>query len=122
MSIDWGPHFIVPSETLKTFSGRVLLRETFDEDLLKKELKELGFEGDPIRATNPWYCRKKGTETWLKIGESAEKKDNYAVSWDTTKLENGEYQVLGLMHVWVKKDGRELVVARENIVDVVVEN
>jgi len=24
MSINWGPHFIVPSETLKTFSGRVL--------------------------------------------------------------------------------------------------
>ena len=122
MSIDWGPHFIVPSETLKTFSGRVLLRETFDQDLLKKELRELGLEGYPIRATNPWYCRKKGTETWIKIGESAEKKDNYAVSWDTTKLENGEYQVLGLMHVWVKNDGREFVVARENIVDVVVEN
>jgi len=37
-------------------------------------------------------------------------------------LVNGEYQVLGLMHVWVKKDSREFVVARENIVDVVVEN
>lgn len=122
MSINWGPHFIVPSETLKTFSGRALLRETFDEDLLKKELEELGFEGYPIRATNPWYCRQKGTETWIKIGESAEKKDNFAVSWDTTGLENGEYQVLGLMHVWIKKDGQEFVVARENIVDVVIEN
>jgi len=122
MSTDWGPHFIVPSETLKTFSGRVLLRETFDEELLKKELQDLGLEGDPIRATNPWYCRKKGTETWIKIGESAEKKDNYAVSWDTTKLENGEYQVLGLMHVRVKKESREFIVARENIVDVTVEN
>jgi hypothetical protein len=122
MSINWGPHFIVPSETLKTFSGRVLLRETFDEDLLNKELKELGFEGNPIRATNPWYCRKKGTETWIKIGESAEKKDNFSVSWNTTGLENGEYQVLGLMHVWVKKGDREIVVARENVVDVIVEN
>jgi hypothetical protein len=122
MSINWGPHFIVPSETLKTFSGRVLLRETFDEDLLKKELEELGYEGDPIRATNPWYCRKKGAETWIKIGESAEKKDNFAVSWDTTRLENGEYQVFGLMHVWVTKDRQELIVARENIVDVVIEN
>jgi hypothetical protein len=122
MSTDWGPHFIVPSETLKTFSGRVLLRETFDEDLLKEELEDLGLEGYPVRATNPWYCRKKGEETWVKIGESAEKKDNFAVSWDTTKLRNGEYQVLGFMHVWVKKEGRELVAARQNIVDVVVEN
>ena len=122
MSINWGPHFIVPSETLKTFSGRVLLRETFDEELPKKELKELGYEGYPIRATNPWYCRKNGTEAWIKMGESAEKKDNVAVSWDIIKLDNGEYQVLGLMHVCVKKDRQELVVARENIIDVVVEN
>ena len=122
MSIDWGPHFIVPSETLKTFSGRVLLRETFDQDLLKQELKELGLEGAPIRATNPWYCRKRGTETWIRIGESTAKKENFPVAWDTTKLENGEYQVLGLMHVWVKNGGQELVVARENVVDVVVAN
>jgi hypothetical protein len=122
MSTDWGPHFIVPSETLKTFSGRVLLRETFDEELLKKELQELGLEGDPIKATNPWYCRKKGTETWIKIGESGQKIENYAVPWDTTKLENGEYQVLGLMHVWVKKDRGEYIVAGQNIVDVTVEN
>jgi len=122
MSIDWGPHFIVPTEILKTLSGRVLLRETFDQDLLKKELQELALEGDPVRATNPWYCRKKGTETWVKIGESAENYNNYAVSWDTTKLENGDYQVLGLMHVWVKNNGQDLVVARENIADVVVEN
>lgn len=122
MSINWGPHFIVPSKTLKTFSGRVLLRETFDEEHLNKELEGLGFAGNPIRATNPWYCRKKGTETWIKIGESAEKKDNFSVSWNTTKLENGEYQVLGMMHVWVKKGDQEIVVARENVVDVVVEN
>jgi hypothetical protein len=122
MSTDWGPHFIVPSETLKTFSGRVLLRETFDEELLKKELQELGLEGAPSGATNPWYCRKKGTETWIKIGESGQKIDNYAVPWDTTKLENGEYQVLGLMHVWVKKDRREYIVAGQNIADVTVEN
>ena len=122
MSINWGPHFIVPSETLKTFSGRVLLRETFDEDLLTRELEELGFEGNPIRATNPWYCRQKGTETWIKIGESAERKDNFSVSWDTRELENGEYQILGLMHVCVKKGDQEFVVARENVVDVVVEN
>ncbi|HUT69852.1 MAG TPA: hypothetical protein VMW89_04170 [Desulfatiglandales bacterium] len=88
MSVNWGPHFIVPSETLKTFSGRVLLRETFDENLLKEESAALGLPGEPMRATNPWYCRKKGTEPWIKIGESSEKKENFAVSWDTSKLEN----------------------------------
>jgi hypothetical protein len=122
MAINWGPQYIVPSETLKSFSGRVLLRETFDEALLRKELVELGIPGDPIKATNPWYCRKKDTETWIKIGESSNKKDNFAVPWDTTKLGNGEYQVLGLMHVWVRKDDKEVVVARQNIVDVTVEN
>lgn len=122
MAINWGPHYIVPSETLRAFSGRVLLRETFDEELLKRELEELGFPGDPIRATNPWYYRKKGIETWIKIGESWDKKENFAVPWDTTKLENGEYEVLGLMHVWVKSGDQEIIVARRNVVEVVVEN
>lgn len=122
MSINWGPHYIVPSETLKAFSGRVLLRETFDEELLKRELEELGFPGDPIRATNPWYYRKKGMDTWIKIGESSDKGQNFAVSWDTRKVENGEYQVLGLMHVCVRRGRKEAVVARQNIVEVLVEN
>jgi hypothetical protein len=60
MSYNWGPYFIVPSETLKTFSGRFLLREKFDEELLNKELEDLGFSGAQIKATNPWYYRKKG--------------------------------------------------------------
>jgi hypothetical protein len=122
MTINWGPHYIVPSETLRAFSGRVLLRETFDEELLKRELEELGFPGDPIRATNPWYYRKKGMETWIKIGESSDRRENFAVPWDTTKLENGEYEVLGLMHVWVRSGDNEIIVARRNIVEVVVEN
>jgi hypothetical protein len=122
MTINWGPHYIVPSETLKAFSGRVLLRETFDEELLRRELKELGFPGDPIRATNPWYYRKKGMDTWIKIGESSDRRENFAVPWDTTKLENGEYEVLGLMHVWVRSGEKEIIVARRNIVEVVVKN
>jgi len=89
---------------------------------LKRELEELGFPGDPIRATNPWYYRKKGMETWIKIGESSDKRENFAVPWDTTKLENGEYQVLGLMHVWVRSGDKEIIVARRNIVEVAVEN
>ena len=122
MAIDWGPHYIVPSKTLKTLSGRVLLRETFDEDLLKKELATLGLPGDRMNPTNPWYCRKKGTETWIKIGESSNKKENFAVSWDTTNLDNGAYEVLGFMHVWIGKGDREVAVARQNIVEVTVEN
>ena len=42
MSYNWGPKFIVPSEALGDDSGDVLLREEFDEDLLQKELGELG--------------------------------------------------------------------------------
>lgn len=68
MAFNWGPHFIVPSETLKTFSGMVLLRETLDEELLKEELAALGLQGDPMRATNPWYCRKRGTEPGSRSG------------------------------------------------------
>jgi hypothetical protein len=122
MAINWGPHFIVPSETLRAFSGKVLLRENFDEDLLKKELKELGFAGAPFRATNPWYYRKKDGETWIKIGESADRSSDFSVQRDTTALKNGAYQVLGLMHVFVKKANEEFAVARQNIVEVTIEN
>jgi hypothetical protein len=122
MSINWGPHFIVPSETLRTFSGKVLLREKFDEELLKKELKTLGYPGAPFRPTNPWFYRKKESETWIKIGESADRQSDFSVQWDTTVLENGAYQVLGLMHVFVKKADEEFAVARQNIVDVTIKN
>jgi hypothetical protein len=122
MSINWGPHFIVPSETLRAFSGKVLLREDFNEELLKKELEALGYSGAPFRATNPWYYRKKDSETWIKIGESADRQSDFSVQWDTTALDNGAYQVLGLMHVFVKKGDVEFAVARQNIVHVTVEN
>ncbi len=42
--------------------------------------------------------------------------------WDTTILENGQYQVLGLMHVFIRKGDEEKVVARENIAEVTIEN
>lgn len=70
MSYNWGPFFIVPSERIDTLSGKIVLREKFDEELLKKELGELGFSGVPFKSTNPWYFRKKNKETWIKIGES----------------------------------------------------
>jgi len=122
MSYDWGPHYIVPSEVFKTYSGSVLLREEFDEDVLQRQLEEVGFAGRIVRATNPWYYRKRNTKTWVKIGESDDRHRYFSVMWDTTGLENGQYEVMGLMHVFVKKDGRNITVAGENIVEVTVEN
>jgi hypothetical protein len=122
MSYNWGPRYIVPSEVLKTYSGSVLLREELDEELLHKELEELGLTGTIVRVTNPWYYRKKNTDSWIKIGESRDKQENFPVRWDTTSLENGQYEVMGLMHVFVRKDGRETAIARENVVEVTVEN
>ena len=68
MSYNWGPYYIVPSEALKIYSGGVQLREEFSEDLLHRELEELGISGHIARVTNPWYFRKKNTDTWIKIG------------------------------------------------------
>jgi hypothetical protein len=122
MSYNWGPHYIVPSEVLKTYSGSVQLREKLDEELLRKELEELGLVGPILRIANPWYYRRKNTESWIKIGESEDEQENFPVRWDTTGLEKGQYEVLGLMHVFVKKDGEETAIARENVVEVTVEN
>ena len=122
MSYNWGPHYIVPSETLKSYSGGVRLREEFDEDMLRKELAEIGLSGPIERVSNPWYYRRKGTETWVKIGESQDKNNNFPVRWDTTGLKNGQYEILGLMHVFVKQDGEETAIARENVVEVTVDN
>jgi hypothetical protein len=122
MSYNWGPRYIVPSEVLKKYSGSVLLREEFDEELLRKELKELGLAGPIARIANPWYYRKKNTDSWIKLGESEDRQENFPVRWDTTELENGQYEVMGLMHVFVKKNGQETAIARENVVEVTVEN
>ncbi len=122
MSHNWGPYFIVPSEVLTKYSGIVQLREQLDEELLNKELEELGLAGPIARISNPWYYRRKDSDTWIKIGESQDKADNFPVTWDTSKLENGEYEVLGLMHVYVKKDDSERTIARQNIVQISIEN
>jgi len=122
MPYNWGPRFIVPSDVLKTYSGVVLLREEFDDSLLHKELEELGITGSILRVNNPWYYRKKNTDTWIGIGESDDRQQSFPVKWDTTALENGQYEVMGLMHVVVGKHGMEQIVARGNVVEVSVEN
>ncbi len=122
MEYNWGPHFIVPSEALKSYSGVVKLREELDEDLLNKELAELGFAGNIVRITNPWYYRRKGAQTWIKIGESANRRENFPVTWNTSSLDNGKYEVLGLMHVFVKQDNVEHGIARQSVVEINVKN
>jgi hypothetical protein len=122
MSYNWGPRFIVPSETLRTFSGRILLREDLDEGLLRKDLDSMGLTGSVVRISNPWYIRLTGEDTWLKLGESDDQSSNFPVTWDTTQVENGDYEVLGLMHVFVKQGHQQAVVARQNVVQVTVKN
>jgi hypothetical protein len=122
MSFNWGPHYIVPTEALKTYSGNVQLRETLDGELLEKDLEALGLPTQVVRIVNPWYFRKKGEETWIKVGESDDRGRNFAVSWDTTKLENGQYEVLGLMHAIAHGGDQEAIIARENTIEITVEN
>ena len=122
MPYNWGRRYIVPSEIFKTYSGSVLLREEFDEDLLHKQLEELGLAGPIVKITNPWYYRKRNTGTWIKIGESEDRSRNFAVMWDTTNLGNGQYEVMGLMHVFARKEGKDIAIAGQNIVEVAVEN
>ena len=122
MPYNWGPHYIVPSQVIKSYTGAIQLREEIEEDLLGRELEELGIKGPVLMINNPWYYRKKNTDTWIKIGESSDKQQNFPVRWDTTDLENGQYEIMGLMHVFVRANGEEKAIARENIVEVVVEN
>ncbi len=122
MAINWGPHFIVPSKATKTFTGIAVLRENLDENLLRKELEAMGISGAVLKVSNPWYYRKKDTDTWIKIGESDDRDENFPVKWDTSPLEDGPYEILGLMHVHVLKEQEERVIARQNIVEVHVRN
>ena len=64
MSNNWGPHYIVPTEAIKSYSGNVQLRERYERDLLLKDLEELGIEAKISRINNPWYYRKKNETTW----------------------------------------------------------
>ena len=122
MSYDWGPHYIVPSTVLQSYSGNVVLRENFDEELLHKDMESLGVSGSITRVTNPWYYRKKNMESWIMIGESNDKHEDFRVRWDTTGLKNGQYEVMGLMHVFIKTDSEEIAIARQNVVQVTVKN
>jgi hypothetical protein len=122
MSYDWGPHYLVPTEVITTYYGTVKLRETYDEALVFKELESLGISGYVERVWNPWYFRKKNSNNWIKIGESEDRSENFSVVWDTRDLENGQYEVMGLMHVFTKEGKEEIAIARQNVVEVTVQN
>jgi hypothetical protein len=100
----------------------IQLRETYDESLLQKELAEQGMSGTITRIVNPWYFRKKDTETWIKIGESDDAPANFPVCWNTNNLEDGRYEVMGLMHVIVKQGTEEKTIAGQNVVEITVKN
>jgi len=121
--MSWGPQFFVPTITIKHYSGRVLLRETLDDEMLRKELQAMNIDGKPVGFSNGWYIRKKGTQSWIKIGESTVREHDFAIRLDTTELENGTYQVLGFMSARIRSaDRKEIVVSRQNIADFEIRN
>lgn len=101
---DWGPEYLVPSKALPAYSGSVMLRCTFDRELLDKHLKTRGFSGSIARVTGSWFFRKKYSEIWTKIGESCDIRRDFAVRWDTSRLENGQYEIIGFMQAFFKND------------------
>ena len=143
---DWGPHYLVPSKALRNYSGCVSLREDFDEELLRKQINQRGLSGSISRIRNLWFFRKKYSETWVKIGESTDIQGNFRVRWDTTFLENGQYEILGFMiacvnsvkmdvltlaqgeyEKWykpipVKKQLERWIIGEQNVAEVIVEN
>ena len=118
----WGPQFLVPSIAIKKYFGRVILRETLNEELLKKELEAMEISGHPVGYNNAWYIRKKEIHTWIKIGESLDRRGDFAVCFDTSAFRNGKYQVLGFMSIKVKNEDEEVVISRQSIADFELRN
>jgi len=109
---DWGPYYLVPSKALQNYSGCVLLRDSFDRELLRMHLDGRGFSGRVVKVINFWFYRKKSSEIWTKVGESCDISRNFSVKWNTTRLENGQYEIIGFMQAFVTNDDlikRELI-------------
>ena len=56
------------------------------------------------------------------IGESDDKSNNFAVAWDTRKMDNWQYEVMGLMRTFVIEGEKPKAIVGQNIVEVTVEN
>jgi hypothetical protein len=121
-TVSWGPQFLVPTISIKKYCGCVVLRENLDDELLKRELASLHISGYPMGVTNAWYIRKKGNQTWIKVGESSNRQMDFAVRFESEDFENGDYQVLGFMSVRVRTEDRDIVVSRQNIADLDIRN
>jgi hypothetical protein len=121
-AVRWGPQFLVPTIAIKKYYGCIVLRENYDDELLKKDFEALRIPGFPIGVSNAWYIRKKGTQTWIKVGESSKRQLDFAVRFDSTEFENGTYQILGFMSVKVKTEDKEIIVSRQNIADLEIKN
>lgn len=98
------------------------LRERYDEETLREELREMGLPHRIQRVVNPWYYRARGSATWIKIGESEDREGDFWVTWDTRHLRNGQYEVMGLMHVLVGSNGTSKTIARQAVAEVTVLN
>lgn len=119
---NWGPHFIATIDASRVLSGKVQLKEDVDEALLRRELDLMGLPGPIVRIMNQWYIRKVGDDTWRQVAASDERTTDFRVHWDSTSVENGDYELLEQMNVFVKAGSQQQVVARTNTVKVAVSN
>ncbi len=121
-AVNWGPQFFVPTVAIKEYCGCVLFRGNLDDELLTEELKALNIEGSPAVYSLAWHIRKKGTQTWIKIGESFNRIMDFGVRLDTTEFEKGTYQILGMLSVTIRTEEKECVVSRQSIAEFEVKN
>jgi hypothetical protein len=121
-AVNWGPQFFVPTLAINRYCGCVILRGNLDDELLKKELEDLAVEGYPKGYSNVWYIRRRGAQTWIRIGESFNRDMDFGVRLDTAGFDNGTYQILGFLSVTVKTQEGEVVVSRQSIADLEIRN
>ncbi len=122
MSINWGLHFTATPDTSRVLSGRTLFKAEVDEALLRRELDSMGLSGPILGIINDRYIRRVGQDTWLQVGTSGEKDSNFPILWDSTSVENGDYEMLEQTYVVVKEGATQTAIARQNIVRVAVQN
>ena len=118
----WGPQFFVPTVAIRKYCGCVLFRGNLNDDLLRRELEALKLEGSPSAYSIGWHIRRKGTQTWTKIGESFNRLMDFGVRIDTAEFEDGKYQILGFLSVTVPARGKETVVSRQSIAEFEINN
>ena len=122
MSINWGLHSTATCDTSRVLSGRTLFKAEVDEALLRKDLDSMGLSGPILGIISDRYIRRAGQDTWLQVGTSGEKDSNFPILWDSTSVENGDYEMLEQTQVVVKEGTAQSTITRQNIVRVEVKN